>query len=45
LLPGLTKASEVDNSTKSGIDTTKAKVEDVLDVKNSEKYEKSISSV
>ncbi len=45
VLPDLTKASEVDNSTKSGIDTTKAKVEEVLDVKNSEKYEKSLSSV
>lgn len=49
LLPDLTKASEVDNSTKSGIDTTevkvKVKVKDVLEIKDSEKYEKSISSV
>jgi len=45
LLPDLTKAWEVDNTTKSGIDTTKDKVEDILDVKNNKKYEKSISSV
>ncbi|MFA5917856.1 MAG: hypothetical protein WC850_06510 [Candidatus Gracilibacteria bacterium] len=45
LLPDLTKASEVDNGTKFDVGTTKDKVEDLLNIKNPEKYEKSISSI
>jgi hypothetical protein len=44
-LPDLTKASEVDNGTKFDVGTTKDKVEDLLNIKNPEKYEKSISSI